>query len=119
MNLGRPPNPQDLTAVAASFSSRPTTARRQTSGRSLPVSHETSMSARLHVMAHRARVHMPTEVQDTLLTEIAEIVQDTDLWLDTPNERFGGQRPRALLRSEKGRAILHDLVQAVKHGMVT
>ncbi len=62
---------------------------------------------------------MPTEEQDTLLTEIADIVQDPDLWLDTPNERFGGQRPRALLRSEKGRAILHDLVQAVKHGMVT
>lgn len=70
-------------------------------------------------MANRARAHMTTEEQDTLLTEIADIVQDPDLWLDTPNERFGGQCPRTLLRTEKGRAILHDLVQAVKHGMVT
>lgn len=61
---------------------------------------------------------MPTEEQ-ILLTEIAEIVQNPDLWLNTPNERFGGQKPRTLLRSERGCAILHDLVQAVKHGMVT
>ena len=70
-------------------------------------------------MAHRARAQRLTEEQDSLLGEIAEIVQDPDLWLDTPNERFGGQRPRTLLESEKGRAILHDVVQAVKHGMVT
>ncbi len=70
-------------------------------------------------MAHRARAQRLTEEQDSLLGEIAEIVQDPDLWLDTPNERFGGQQPRTLLESEKGRAILHDVVQAVKHGMVT
>ncbi|HEX7185158.1 MAG TPA: antitoxin Xre/MbcA/ParS toxin-binding domain-containing protein [Thermoanaerobaculia bacterium] len=62
---------------------------------------------------------MSTEERDALLIEIADIVQDPDLWLDTPNDRFGGEPPRTLLESEKGRAILHDLVQAVKHGMVT
>lgn len=70
-------------------------------------------------MAHRARVQRFAAEQDSLLGEIAEVVQNPDLWLDTPNDRLGGQRPRTLLESEKGRAILHDVVQAVKHGMVT
>ena len=62
---------------------------------------------------------MQHEEQDPLLAEIAEIVQHPEFWLDTPNDRFGGQTPRTLLQSEEGRAILQNLVQAVKHGMVT
>jgi uncharacterized protein (DUF2384 family) len=56
--------------------------------------------------------------QDSLLTEIAEIVLYPDAWLDTPNDRLGGRPPRALLASDEGREILHNLVQTVKHGMV-
>lgn len=56
---------------------------------------------------------------DPLLTEIAEIVRYPDAWLDTPNDRLGGQPPRVLLSSDGGREILHSLVQSVKHGMMT
>lgn len=63
-------------------------------------------------------MHLEHE-QDPLLSEIADIVRDADAWLDTPNSRLGGQPPRALLSSSKGRSVLHGLVQAVKYGMVT
>lgn len=56
---------------------------------------------------------------DPLLAEIGEIVLYPEAWLDTPNDRLGGQPPRALLGSEEGREILHNLVQTVKHGMMT
>lgn len=42
-----------------------------------------------------------------------------DAWLDTPNDRLGGQPPRALLGFEEGRELLYNLVQNVKHGMMT
>lgn len=56
---------------------------------------------------------------DPLLADIAKIFQYPDAWLDTPNDRFGGQPPRVLLQTDKGREILHNLVEAVKHGMMT
>jgi hypothetical protein len=70
-------------------------------------------------MARRAQVHALNEEQDSLLTEIGEIVLYPEAWLDTPNDRLGGHPPRAFLESDEGREILHNLVQAVKHGMVT
>jgi len=69
-------------------------------------------------MAKRAHARALDEM-DPLLTEIGEIVLYPDAWLDTPNDRLGGQPPRALLDSEEGREILHNLVQTVKYGMVT
>jgi uncharacterized protein (DUF2384 family) len=57
--------------------------------------------------------------EKALLEEIAEIVTYPDAWLDTPNDRLGGQPPRALLDSHKGREVLHSLVQSVKHGLFT
>ena len=43
------------------------------------------------------------EVRDgALLFEISEIVLHPDAWLDTPNDRLGGQPPRALLGFEEG-----------------
>lgn len=42
-----------------------------------------------------------------------------DAWLDTPNDRLGGQPPRALLGFKEGRELLYNLVQNVKHGMMT
>jgi uncharacterized protein (DUF2384 family) len=70
-------------------------------------------------MAKQAHARVVPEEHDPLLTEVAEIVLYPEAWLDTPNDRLGGQPPRALLDSDEGRAILLDLVQAVKHGMVT
>jgi uncharacterized protein (DUF2384 family) len=69
-------------------------------------------------MAKRAQARVLDD-SDPLVMEIAEIVLYPDAWLDTPNDRLGGQPPRALLDSDEGREILHNLVQTVKHGMVT
>ena len=57
--------------------------------------------------------------RDPLLAEIVEVVQQSDVWLDTPNTRFGGMRPRDLLSTEQGRQLLHSVVQAAKYGMFT
>jgi len=54
-----------------------------------------------------------------VISEIAEVVLYPEIWLDTPNDRLGGQAPRALLKSEEGRDLLYNLVQNVKHGMMT
>lgn len=70
-------------------------------------------------MRERARVQLPHEPRDPLLSEIAEVVLYPDAWLDTPNDRLGGQPPRALLGFEEGRELLFNLVQNVKHGMMT
>ncbi len=56
---------------------------------------------------------------DSLLADIANIVRYPDAWLNTPNDRFGGQPPRTLLRTGEGREILSNLVQNVKYGMMT
>jgi len=70
-------------------------------------------------MSNRSQPPRTEGVRDPLLAEIAEIVLSPDAWLDTPNDRLGGQAPRALLDSERGREILQSLVRSVKHGMVT
>lgn len=70
-------------------------------------------------MAQRAHPQTRDDEHDSLLNEIFEIVLYPESWLETPNDRLGGQPPRALLSSDKGRKTLHDLVQSGKHGMVT
>jgi uncharacterized protein (DUF2384 family) len=70
-------------------------------------------------MAKRAHAQTWDDEHDSLLNEIAEIVLYPEAWLDTPNDRLGGQPPRAFLESDKGREILHNLVQTVKQGMIT
>jgi uncharacterized protein (DUF2384 family) len=54
-----------------------------------------------------------------LRSEIEEVVQDADLWLESPNDRLGGLKPKDLLGTTKGRSVLHSLVQSIKHGMFT
>jgi uncharacterized protein (DUF2384 family) len=70
-------------------------------------------------MMKRASMRALDEEKDALLEEIAEIVPNPDTWLDIPNDRLGGQPPRTLLNSQKGRDVLHSLVQSVKHGLFT
>lgn len=70
-------------------------------------------------MAQRARIRSFGDDEDLVLAEVAEVVLYPDAWLDTPNERLGGQAPRELLASDEGREILLAVVQAIKHGMVT
>jgi uncharacterized protein (DUF2384 family) len=62
---------------------------------------------------------LPNGPQDPLVWEVAEVVLQPDLWLDTPNERLGGLAPRSMLGFPEGRRLLYDLVQNVKHGMTT
>jgi uncharacterized protein (DUF2384 family) len=69
-------------------------------------------------MALHARAQTLDET-DPLLADLAKIVLDVDAWLDTPNSSLGGQQPRALLHTEDGRWLVHNLVEAVKHGMIT
>jgi hypothetical protein len=44
-------------------------------------------------MAKQDHARMLDDDDDSLLTEIAEIVLYPDAWLDTPNDRLGGQPP--------------------------
>jgi hypothetical protein len=64
-------------------------------------------------------MHAWDDEHNSLLSEIAEIVLYPEAWLDTPNDRLGGQPPRALLDSDRGREVLHNLVATIKHGMIT
>jgi uncharacterized protein (DUF2384 family) len=70
-------------------------------------------------MAERTLARALPEERDPLLAEIEEVVEYPEIWLDTPNTRFGGMRPRDLLNTEQGRQLLHSVVQAVKYGMFT
>lgn len=79
----------------------------------------TGSSVRLWLYGEAGSCTGARKETDTLLIEIAEIVLYPDAWLDVPNDRLGGQPPRAFLDSKEGREILHSLVQSVKHGMVT
>jgi uncharacterized protein (DUF2384 family) len=48
--------------------------------------------------------------------EVKRIFADPEQWLDTPNDRLGGNRPRELIRAGQGQRV-RDLLQAIKHGM--
>jgi hypothetical protein len=55
-----------------------------------------------------------------LLKEVNDVVPRPELWLDLPNDRLGGRTPRAMIDgSDDERRLIHDLVEAVKHGMTT
>lgn len=54
-----------------------------------------------------------------LRSEIEEVVQDANLWLESPNDRLGGLKPKNLLSTSEGRSVLHSLVLSIKHGMFT
>ena len=68
-------------------------------------------------MAHAH--YLAPDDKDSLWSEIAEVVQYPDAWLETPNDQLNGRAPRDLMDSEKGRDILFNLVHEIKHGMVT
>lgn len=70
-------------------------------------------------MATRNHTGVLPEERDPLLLEIEEVVQHSDLWLDSPNTRLGGMRPRDLLKTVEGRGILHSIMQSVKYGLFT
>ena len=58
-----------------------------------------------------------------LLADIELLIpdwQERQTWLDTPNDRFGGETPRAVMESgAAGRQQMSDLLEAIKLGMTT
>ena len=56
---------------------------------------------------------------EELRREVAEVVLDPERWLRTPNDLLGGREPLDLAQSKEGRQMVRDLIEAIKHGMVT
>ncbi len=50
--------------------------------------------------------------------ELEEVIANAQEWLDTPNARFEGHPPRVLLHPAEERR-LRELVESVKHGLMT
>lgn len=57
----------------------------------------------------------PDETTD-LTHEVAQVVAEPDIWLNTPNEALGGESPINLIGTPQEQR-LRDLLRAIKHGM--
>ena len=58
--------------------------------------------------------------KDVLDQEINEVIPDADDWRQTPNNQLGGKTPGELIDgTEEDREELRNLVEAIKHGMVS
>jgi pimeloyl-ACP methyl ester carboxylesterase len=84
-------NPQDLAAGLANFFIR-------------------------HQMPLTASTLFDDEMDD-LKNEVGTVLDDPDTWLNTPNDRFAGKKPIDLIGTKEEQR-LHDLIRAIKHGMV-
>jgi len=60
----------------------------------------------------------PANVPADLYQEIEGVVLDPDLWLKTPNDQLGGKAPEDLIGTDQ-EPVLRNLVQMIKHGMVS
>jgi uncharacterized protein (DUF2384 family) len=58
--------------------------------------------------------------KEVLLDNIADVVRDADQWLKMPNDQLGGRRPIDMINAgyDKRRQV-HDLIETIKHGMIT
>jgi len=56
--------------------------------------------------------------QGDLRQEIDNLVADPERWLNTPNDRFGGRPPLALIGTEEEH-LLREWVGAVKYGLLS
>ena len=62
----------------------------------------------------------PAQAQiDELRREVADVVLDPDRWLITPNDQLGVRETLDLLNSgsEADRQRVHDLLEAIRHGI--
>ena len=48
--------------------------------------------------------------------EVEEVVANAQEWLDTPNDRFEGRPPRALIHTDEERRLC-ELIEFIKHGI--
>jgi hypothetical protein len=60
---------------------------------------------------------LPGEHRD-VVQDVKSVIQDADTWLDTPNDRLGGQKPRDLINTPD-EIQLRYLVRAIKYGGIT
>ena len=64
-------------------------------------------------------LHDPISKED-LLDNIKDVVPDAEQWLKMPNDQLGGRRPMDMLDAgDEQRRQVHNLIEAVKHGMIT
>ena len=55
-----------------------------------------------------------------LLEDLLDVVPNPEQWLKTPNEQLGGRRPLDMIEADdEQRQQVHNLIKAVKHGMMT
>jgi hypothetical protein len=50
--------------------------------------------------------------------ELAQVVKDPDIWLDTQNDQLGGRKPGDLVGTPEEH-LIRELIRAAKHGMPT
>lgn len=62
--------------------------------------------------------HVPQPTPQTVEQEVEEILANAKEWLDTPNDRFEGRPPRALINTGEEQR-LRDLLDVIKHGMAS
>ena len=60
---------------------------------------------------------LPGEKKD-IRQEIRAMVAEPAKWLDMPNDRLGGEKPKDLIGTEREQ-LLRDLLRAIKYGMPT
>ena len=69
------------------------------------------MSAAQPAVSHIATIQ-PYDME----REVEELVANAQEWLDTPNDRFEGRPPRALLHTHEEQR-LREILDSIKHGM--
>lgn len=67
--------------------------------------------------AQSAVSHISTVQPHDVEREVEEVVANAQEWLDTPNDRFEGRPPRALIHTDEEQR-LRELLESIKHGMV-
>jgi len=66
---------------------------------------------------HKAASTLFADESADLHQEVARIVADPAVWLQTPNTHLGGESPINLLGTPQEQR-LRDLLRAIKHGML-
>jgi len=57
---------------------------------------------------------LPGEHKDILI-DVLDLIPDPDAWLDTPNARFAGDKPRELIGTDR-EWNLRNMLRAIKYG---
>jgi|GEM_PF-6495334 uncharacterized protein (DUF2384 family) len=71
-------------------------------------------------ISHSPVAMTPEEIRDynEVRQEAQDLLDDPDLWLETPHDLLAGKKPRDLIIHKKKQVVL-DLLGAIRHGMFT